>query len=159
MDAARTLGQVIRSRRLALGLTQEELAERIGDGVRQAEVSRLERGGVALPRRRRMERIAAALKVPLGELLAATDWSGAGVAFSAQTPPTEAATGHSEPATTKPEDLGEQHGPPSMADLRRALARSQELHWYTMQLLNTSRNLVAVWDEARTKRPRMPTST
>ena len=36
-----TLGQTIRLRRDELGLTQEKLAERVGNGVRQAEISRL----------------------------------------------------------------------------------------------------------------------
>jgi len=59
-----------------LGLTQEALAERIGEGMRQAEVSRLESGRVTLPRRERLERIAAALDIPVGELLARSGWSG-----------------------------------------------------------------------------------
>ncbi len=33
---AATLGQLIRERRMELNLTQEELAERVGDGVRQS---------------------------------------------------------------------------------------------------------------------------
>jgi transcriptional regulator with XRE-family HTH domain len=77
MDTKLTLGQVIRSRRIELALTQEELAERIGEGVRQAEVSRLERDRIMLPRRARLEAIAAALELPLGELLARSGWSGA----------------------------------------------------------------------------------
>ena len=64
-----TLDQLIRARR-ELRLTQEELAERIGGGMRQSNVSRLERGRVALPRRERLERIAAALELRLGDLLA-----------------------------------------------------------------------------------------
>ena len=72
-----TLGQLIRERRMDLGLSQEELAERIGDTVRQAEVSRLERNKIALPRRHRLEQIAAALDLSLGELLVASGWSGA----------------------------------------------------------------------------------
>jgi transcriptional regulator with XRE-family HTH domain len=60
-----------------MGLTQEELAARIGDQVRQAEISRLENDRVLLPRRERMERIAEVLQVPLGELLARSGWAGA----------------------------------------------------------------------------------
>jgi len=71
------LGQLIRDRRQELGLTQEALAERIGDNVRQAEVSRLEAGRVALPRRLRMEQLARALELPLGELLLGSGWVGA----------------------------------------------------------------------------------
>jgi transcriptional regulator with XRE-family HTH domain len=60
-----------------LGLTQEELAERIGCGVRQADISRLERGRVVLPRRDRLERIASALELTPGELLVRSGWAGA----------------------------------------------------------------------------------
>jgi transcriptional regulator with XRE-family HTH domain len=72
-----SLGRLIRQRRIELGLTQEELAERVGDGVRQAEISRLERDRVTLPRRGRLEQIAQALDVPMGELLARSGWVGA----------------------------------------------------------------------------------
>jgi transcriptional regulator with XRE-family HTH domain len=72
-----TLGAFIRRRRLELGLTQETLAEMIGGGVRQAEISRLEHDRVTLPRRQRLEQIAAALEVPLGELLVRSGWTGA----------------------------------------------------------------------------------
>jgi transcriptional regulator with XRE-family HTH domain len=72
-----TLGAFIRRRRLELGLTQEALAEMIGGGVRQAEISRLEHDRVTLPRRQRLEQIAAALDVPLGELLVRSGWTGA----------------------------------------------------------------------------------
>ncbi|MEA2511933.1 MAG: Helix-turn-helix domain [Thermomicrobiales bacterium] len=79
-----TLGTVIKERRLALGLTQEELAERIGDGVRQAEVSRLERDRISLPRPQRLRRIALALDLLPGELLARSGWAGADAAFIRQ---------------------------------------------------------------------------
>lgn len=69
-----TLGQFIRERRIGLGLTQEQLAARVGDNVRQAEISRLERDRVSLPRRARMERLARALEVSLGTLLLRTGW-------------------------------------------------------------------------------------
>lgn len=69
-----SLGQFIRRSRRALGLTQEELANRIGHGVRQAEVSRLEHDRIEFPRRERLEAIAAALGVSLGDLLIATGW-------------------------------------------------------------------------------------
>jgi transcriptional regulator with XRE-family HTH domain len=72
-----TLGSVIRARRCELRLTQEELADRIGGGMRQSEISRLERDGVMLPRRARLEAIAAALHMPVGELLARSGWTGA----------------------------------------------------------------------------------
>ncbi|HYI25848.1 MAG TPA: helix-turn-helix domain-containing protein [Thermomicrobiales bacterium] len=72
-----TLGAFIRRRRIELGLTQESLAEMVGGGVRQAEISRLEHDRVTLPRRQRLEQIAAALDVPLGELLVRSGWTGA----------------------------------------------------------------------------------
>lgn len=74
---APTLGVIIRGRRLELGLTQEQLAELIGDGVRQAEVSRLERDRIILPRRPRLEAIAGALNLPIGALLMRSGWAGA----------------------------------------------------------------------------------
>ena len=83
-----TLGEAIRRRRAALGWTQEELAERAsaeGDRLRQSDISRLERGKVGLPHRERLERIAAALDLPLGELLARSGWSGATDAFPVTT--------------------------------------------------------------------------
>jgi len=70
----KTLGTFIRERRMDLGLTQEQLAERVGEGVRQSEISRLEHDGIALPRRSRMEEIAAALEVSIGDLLVTTGW-------------------------------------------------------------------------------------
>jgi transcriptional regulator with XRE-family HTH domain len=68
-----SLGTFSRERRQDLGLTQEQVAERIGATVRQAEVSRLESGRIALPRRDRLTAIAAALEVSLGELLVRTE--------------------------------------------------------------------------------------
>lgn len=44
-----TFGRIIRERRIELGLTQEELAERIGESVRQSDVSRMERDYIILP--------------------------------------------------------------------------------------------------------------
>lgn len=70
----KTLGQFIRGQRMALGLTQEQLAERMGEGFRQAEISRLEHDRIEFPRRERLEAIAGALDVTLGDLLIATGW-------------------------------------------------------------------------------------
>ncbi len=72
-----TLGAFIRRRRLELGLTQEGLADLIGDNTRQADVSRLENDRVTLPRRSRLDAIARALQVSPGELLARSGWEGA----------------------------------------------------------------------------------
>jgi len=68
------LGNYVRERRRELGLTQEELAERIGGSASQAEVSRLERGTIVFPRRSRLEGLAAALEVTLGTLLVHSGW-------------------------------------------------------------------------------------
>lgn len=81
MGGGGLLGQVIRERRVELGLTQQGLAEVIGAGVTQAEISRLEHGRVQLPRRQRLEQIARGLNLPLGELLARSGWAGAEKAF------------------------------------------------------------------------------
>lgn len=70
----KTLGALIRERRQKLGLTQEQLAKRVGEGVRQAEISRLEHDRVSLPRRERLERIAASLDLSIGDLLVLTGW-------------------------------------------------------------------------------------
>ena len=78
-----TLGETIRARRTEIGMTQEQLADAVGDNVRQSEISRLEHDRVHLPRRERLERLAEALDVPLGGLLAASGWSGADTAFPA----------------------------------------------------------------------------
>ncbi len=69
-----TLGQFIRTHRLAMGLTQEQLAERVGDSVRQSDISRLEQDGIEFPRRERLDAIATALGVTLGDLLISTGW-------------------------------------------------------------------------------------
>jgi transcriptional regulator with XRE-family HTH domain len=68
------LGNFVRQRRMDLGLTQEQLAELVGQNVTQAEISRLERGYVVLPRRDRLDALATALQVSLGMLLIQSGW-------------------------------------------------------------------------------------
>ena len=143
---ARSLGQVIRRERLARGWTQEALAARIGgeDGfVRQSEVSRLERGQVGLPRRARLERIAAALDLSLGDLLARSGWGGAAAAFAPPAgiavapratiePWSESAPAASPAPSAAHDDLlpggpaAEPDQSPGAARLRSALARAHE---------------------------------
>ena len=85
----RPLGEAIRDRRRELGWTQEELAARastVPGEVRQSDVSRLERGKVTLPRRERLEHMAAVLGLSLGDLLARSGWTGADSAFAAERP-------------------------------------------------------------------------
>lgn len=77
-----TLGRAIRAHRIDKGWTQEELAKRVEGGMRQAEVSRLEIGRVTLPHHDRLEAIARALGVPVGELLEQAGWNGADDAFT-----------------------------------------------------------------------------
>ena len=83
----RSLGTFIRERRQDLGLTQEDLAARVGGSVRQAEISRLESGRIALPRRERLEAIANALDISIGELLVRSGWMSAGDRLAAATCP------------------------------------------------------------------------
>jgi transcriptional regulator with XRE-family HTH domain len=71
-----SLGAFIRRRRQELGLTQEQLADQIGDNTRQADISRLENDRVSLPRRARLDAIASALQVSPGEMLARSGWHG-----------------------------------------------------------------------------------
>ncbi len=68
MDGRPSLGGAVRAHRRRLGRTQGQPAARRGPGVRRAHVARPEPGAVGLPRRRRLEGIAAALGVPPGEL-------------------------------------------------------------------------------------------
>jgi transcriptional regulator with XRE-family HTH domain len=88
--SACSLGQAIRERRQELGWSQETLAARVvalGDAAfRQSDVSRLELGKVGLPHRIRLASLAAALDLPLGELLARSGWAGAEAAFTSETP-------------------------------------------------------------------------
>jgi len=74
MAESRSLGEAIRLRRLELGMSQEELAERIGADVRQSDVSRLERGKILFPRLERLNQIAAALGISIGALLTEAGW-------------------------------------------------------------------------------------
>jgi transcriptional regulator with XRE-family HTH domain len=74
MAESRSLGDAIRLRRLELGMSQEELAERIGPDVRQSDVSRLERGKILFPRLERLNQIASALGMSIGALLIEAGW-------------------------------------------------------------------------------------
>lgn len=102
MHEPRTLGSVIRRRRRELGWTQEELAERIsaeGEYIRQSDISRIERDLIALPRRPRLEHIAAALNLSLGELLSRSGWADADAYFNA-----DHASAPAEPTPVAAED-------------------------------------------------------
>jgi transcriptional regulator with XRE-family HTH domain len=73
-----SLGQAVRKRRDALGLTQEELAERmsqLGDEfIRQSDISRIERGLVQMPRLNRLEILAQVLEMDLTSLFVSAGW-------------------------------------------------------------------------------------
>jgi transcriptional regulator with XRE-family HTH domain len=88
MAESRSLGEAIRLRRLELGMSQEELAERIGPDVRQSDVSRLERGKILFPRLERLNQIAAALGMSVGALLIEAGWfsDDENIPISAATP-------------------------------------------------------------------------
>ena len=68
------IGTYIRERRQDLGFSQEHLADRVGGGYGQSDVSRLERGQIELPRLGTVLRLASALEVPVGDLLIASGW-------------------------------------------------------------------------------------
>jgi len=68
------IGNYIRERRQDLGLSQEQLAERVGGSYCQSDVSRIERGLIELPRFSTLVRLAASLEVPVGNLLVASGW-------------------------------------------------------------------------------------
>lgn len=108
------------TRRAELGLTQEQLAERIGGGVRQAEVSPLERDRVVLPRPQCLAAIAAALEMPVGELLERSGWTGAGQAIAIPSPPPAEA---SPPARTESSTYRRPVESPLMKRFRAAVER------------------------------------
>lgn len=64
-----SIGRFIRERRQDLGLTQSELAARVGGGMSQSEISRLERDRIFLPGRRRLKLLAGALEVSIDDFL------------------------------------------------------------------------------------------
>ncbi len=66
------LGRLIASRRDAIGMTQDELAARIGS--RQSYVSQLEQGKIGLPGVKRLSQISFALNISISELLMNSSW-------------------------------------------------------------------------------------
>ena len=130
-NRSQTLGKAIRERRIELGWSQEELAARAstdrGQEIRQSDVSRLERDKVGLPRRERLELIAAALGLPLGELLVRSGWAGADVALRRA----EQLSHPAEPPPAPAPATGPASAPPSTPEpsprLRAAIDRAHEL--------------------------------
>ena len=129
-----TLGEAIKARRLELGWSQEELAQRMIDHgdvtFRQSDVSRLERGKVVLPHRERLEHLAAVLGLSLGEILARSGWSGwCDRSNEAIVPADAAVSGDAPVAMLETGDPGGWRGweEPALrnARLREALVRSR----------------------------------
>ena len=119
MTVSTTLGKFIRHRRLERGLTQEQLAEAIGESVNQSDISRLERDQITLPRRERLEQLAAALDVSLGDLLARTGWLTAGDELDRHLD--QAPNGHTDSAPTVPPT------PAEVRDLIQTVASTRTL--------------------------------
>lgn len=128
----KTLGQFIRERRMDLRLTQEQLAARVGEGVRQAEISRLEQDRVSLPRRQRLEAIAAALDVSIGDLLVTTGWIGAE---------------HMSTAGLDRDDVSAQEQ--ALEDAAAALTTARDLMAHTAEILEEAEHRVAQALESR----------
>jgi transcriptional regulator with XRE-family HTH domain len=158
-----SLGQIIRARRAALGLSQEMLAARVrdlGGDITQADVSRIELGRVELPRRRRLERLASALGLSLGELLEASGWMGAVERFNAADPPLAPQPRASfAPEQPSPRELQPAPSPdwpvltydaPSPMDtlvrLRTAISRAHEPVDRAARLLHDCQETAERWD-------------
>jgi transcriptional regulator with XRE-family HTH domain len=71
-DQARRLGQTIRTRREALGLSQRQLAAQTG--VNDATIVRIERGAFGAPAPDKLSRIADALDLSLADVFALADY-------------------------------------------------------------------------------------
>lgn len=143
---ALSIGDVVHRRRSELGLTQEELAARVGQGMRQSDVSRLEHNLIALPRRRRLERIAAALDLSTGKLLAEAGWFDDLVETTTPSPPVEEMSGHAlEPPVEQGVDTQDR------ARLRQILARSAQIHERSEAIMNEARDAIAKARRTRRK--------
>ncbi len=144
MEAQRTLGAAIQTRRRQLGWSQEDLARRIAEhgdeAFRQSDVSRLERGKVTLPRRERLEHIAAVLGLSLGQMLARSGWTGAATAFTAEPWVNAAGQGPHLDRAPKPTAMSlpaSREGDPSAVsrNLRRLVEQARETRSRTQEVL------------------------
>ena len=155
-----TLGATIRDRRRELGWSQEELAERVretGGRMRQSDVSRLEQGRVVLPHADRLGGIAAALGLPVGELLARSGWTGAAAAFAASAAPPETVALDPLPnhdAGTRAVQAGPARPPLRTLEvaaprLREAIARARETEARTAVILDRCALSLAAGDAPR----------
>jgi transcriptional regulator with XRE-family HTH domain len=146
----KTLGETIKARRLKLSWSQEELAHRMIDHgdmtFRQSDVSRLERGKVGLPRRERLEHMAAVLGLSLGELLARSGWSGWRDRSTEETAPADAEVPADAPVlvldTRDPGGwTGWEEPAPGTARLREALTQSRRTIARSEQVLKQAKVL------------------
>ena len=71
-ETTEELGRLVAGRREAIGMTQEELAARIGS--QQSYVSQLEKGKIGLPGIKRLAQISFALHLSINELLVNSTW-------------------------------------------------------------------------------------
>lgn len=74
MDLRRNLGTTVRQRRVELGLSQVQLAERMGGETQQSDISRIERGLLPWPRPQLLQSLAAALYMTVLELITRSGW-------------------------------------------------------------------------------------
>ncbi|HET9659219.1 MAG TPA: helix-turn-helix transcriptional regulator [Thermomicrobiales bacterium] len=77
MNLKQNLGKVVRRRRLELGLTQTELAERMRGNVQQADISHIEHGHLPWPRPDLIQALAVALSMSPVELILLSGWMSA----------------------------------------------------------------------------------
>jgi transcriptional regulator with XRE-family HTH domain len=158
LEVQRTLGDAIRSRRHELGWSQEELAKSIAvhgdEAFRQSDVSRLERGKVTLPRRERLEHIAAVLGLSLGDLLARSGWTGAASAFAAgrslnpggqdtQLDPVPTAAGSRVPPSRADESAA------ISRNLRQLIEQAHETRTRTQEVLRQCEATRALYEQPR----------
>lgn len=73
----RPVGPAIRQRREALGLSQEELAQRLGFDTRMRDIERIESGTILFPSWIRLLRIASALDCSAEDLMMGLETSEA----------------------------------------------------------------------------------
>jgi transcriptional regulator with XRE-family HTH domain len=77
MNLKQNLGKAVLRRRMELGLTQTELAERMPGRIQQADISRIERGYLPWPRPDLICGLAAALLMSPLELITLSGWMSA----------------------------------------------------------------------------------
>jgi transcriptional regulator with XRE-family HTH domain len=74
MNLKRNLGDTVRRYRLELGLSQVQLAERMGSDIQQADISRIERGYIPWPRPDLLTSLARGLDMGPIELITLSGW-------------------------------------------------------------------------------------